>query len=403
VIDHHHVEGKAPPCDVFINPQQKGCGFAEKILCASGLVWYVVMRLRRLLEGRITVTTQEFLELACLGTICDLVPLRASNRVIARKGLEALTVSTRPGIVALKKVMGIKADVSSFDVSFGIGPRINAAGRMVNGASVIELFTTQDEAVATRIAKELHQLNAERQEAEAIVKEAAIEVVRDLGELPGGIVVWREDFHTGVIGIVAQRLVEMFYRPSVVMGADKGGIFKGSVRGVKGFSVVAALAECSDLLIKYGGHEAAGGLSIAEENLEEFATRFAAVCVARLGDIPDKPSAEADTHALVSEISVPVIQQLKAFAPFGMGNPTPTVLLERLRVQSVKILKDAHMKIIFSQDELSITGFLWRRTEHPAVSIGSEVNVVCKLDVNVFQGVESVQASIEAVEKFRAK
>ncbi len=398
VIDHHHVEGKPPPCDVFVNPQQKGCGFAGKILCASGLVWYVVMRLRKALADRVTLETREFLELACLGTICDLVPLINSNRVIAKKGLEALSNSTRPGLIALKKVMGIKAEVSSFDVSFGIGPRINAAGRMVNGSSVIELFTTRDQSVAMRIAKELHQLNVERQEAEAIVKAAAVEVVRDRGELPAGIVVWREDFHTGVIGIVAQRLVELFYRPSIVLGADKDGIFKGSVRGVKGFSVVAALAQCSELLIKYGGHEAAGGLSIHEDNLEEFASRFAEGCVERLGLTPKPPTAEADTTAVISEISIPVVQELRAFAPFGMGNPTPTVLLEKVRVQSVSILKDAHTKIILSQGDRALTGFLWRRVDHPACKQGAIVNLVCKLDINTYQGIESVQASIEAIE-----
>lgn len=402
VIDHHHVEGKPPPCDVFINPQQKGCGFAGKILCASGLVWYVVMLLRKALAHRVTFETREFLELACLGTICDLVPLINSNRVIAKKGLEALSQSTRPGLMALKKVMGIKAEVSSFDVSFGIGPRINAAGRMVNGSSVIELFTTRDQSVATRIAKELHQLNVERQEAEAVVKTAAVEVVRDRGELPAGIVVWREDFHTGVIGIVAQRLVELFYRPSVVLGADKDGVFKGSVRGVKGFSVVEALAQCSELLIKYGGHEAAGGLSLPEENLEEFASRFSDVCAERLGAAPKPPTAEADTTASIAEISIPVVQELRAFAPFGMGNPTPTVLLENVRVQSVSILKDAHTKIIMNHGDRALTGFLWRRVDHPACKQGAIVNVVCKLDINSYQGVESVQASIEAIEAVKS-
>lgn len=403
VIDHHHVEGKAPPCDVFINPQQKGCGFAGKILCASGLVWYVVMRLRKLLADRVTVDTREFLELACLGTICDLVPLSGSNRVIAKKGLEALAQSQRPGIKALKKVMGIKAAVSSFDVSFGIGPRINAAGRMVNGSSVIELLTTRDDRIAEKLAKELHQLNIERQEAEAIVKEAAIEVVRDLGQLPAGLVVWREDFHTGVIGIVAQRLVELFYRPSIVLGADKGGIFKGSVRGVKGFSVVEALAECSELLIKYGGHQAAGGLSIYEENLDEFAARFSSVCLERLGEHPKPPIIETDTVADLSEISIPSVQELRAFAPFGMGNATPTVLLKNVRIQSVSILKDTHTKIIMSYGDRALTGFLWRRTDHPAIAQGAVVHAACKLDINTFQGMESVQATIEALQAVDAK
>jgi single-stranded-DNA-specific exonuclease len=402
VVDHHHVESKPPPCDVFINPQQRGCGFAGKTLCASGLVWYLVMRLRRVLENRLKesgakIETRDFLELACLGTVCDLVPLVQTNRVIAKKGLEALTHTARPGLTAMKKLMGVTGEVSCFDVSFGIGPRINAAGRMVNGSSVIELLTTQDAARATEIAKQLHELNAERQEAEAFVKDAALEVLRDRGDLPAGVVVWREDFHTGVIGIVAQRLVEMFYRPSIVLGADKDGVFKGSVRGVKGFSVVGALSDCGEFLIKYGGHEAAGGLSVHEENLESFAMRFAEICVERLGEAPRPPVAEADTVAQLSEVSIHSVNELKSFAPFGMGNPTPTVLLEKMRVQSLKVLKDAHLKIILSQGTGAINAFMWRRTEHPLVREGSVVDVVCKLDINTFQGNESVQATVEAV------
>jgi single-stranded-DNA-specific exonuclease len=268
---------------------------------------------------------------------------------------------------------------------------------MVNGSSVIELLTTQDAARATAIAKQLHELNAERQEAEAFVKDAALEVLRDRGDLPAGVVVWREDFHTGVIGIVAQRLVEMFYRPSIVLGADKDGVFKGSVRGVKGFSVVGALSDCGEFLIKYGGHEAAGGLSVHEENLESFAMRFAEICVERLGEAPRPPVAEADTVAQLSEVSIDSVNELKSFAPFGMGNPTPTVLLEKMRVQSLKVLKDAHLKIILSQGTGAINAFMWRRTEHPLVREGSVVDVVCKLDINTFQGNESVQATVEAV------
>ncbi|NDC38988.1 MAG: hypothetical protein EBZ48_13215, partial [Proteobacteria bacterium] len=150
VLDHHHVGEHSPPCDVFINPNQRGCGFADRILCASALTWYFIMGLRQKIEAAKNIDVRSYLDLACLGTICDMVPLVGANRVIAKRGLEILAQSQRPGLVALKQVIGIKDSISCFDVSFGIGPRLNAAGRMVHGDVVIDLLTTSDPQTAQR-------------------------------------------------------------------------------------------------------------------------------------------------------------------------------------------------------------------------------------------------------------
>ena len=219
VIDHHHVE-TAPPADVFVNPKQEGCNFADATLCAAGLVWYFIAALRKSLPAAKELDPREYLDLACLGTICDMVPLIGANRVIALKGLERLNVTRRAGLRALKDVVGIKKEVTCGTVGFGIGPRLNAAGRMVNGELVIQLLTTTDSKKAKRIAKRLHKLNAERQDIERAIKDEAVERVAESATVPDGIVVWDKEFHTGVIGIVAQRLVETFYRPSIVCGED---------------------------------------------------------------------------------------------------------------------------------------------------------------------------------------
>ena len=398
VVDHHHVGDHKPACDVFINPNQAGCGFADKILCASGLTWYLIMGLRQKLPAAKEVDVRNYLDLACLGTICDMVPLIGANRVIAKRGLETLAKSTRPGIAALRNVIGIKDSVSCFDVSFGMGPRLNAAGRMVHGDVVIELLTTADNVVAQRIAKQLNSLNLQRQETEQTVKSMAMEEIQERGSIPAALVVWDESFHTGVIGIVAQRLVESFYRPAVVMGADKDGIFKGSVRGVKGFSVVEALAAVGEHLIKYGGHDGAGGLSVAEANLEAFAAAFVRECESRLEHLSKHPIAEADTEATIEEISLDLIQELKSFAPFGVGNPGALLLLRNITITDCRVLKDTHLKVIMSDGKRLLTGMLWRQPEHPAIGVGKKVNVVCRPDVNTFQGVTTLQATIEAVE-----
>ncbi|MFM1847356.1 MAG: hypothetical protein RL417_830 [Pseudomonadota bacterium] len=397
VIDHHHVV-ENPPADIFVNPNQKGCGFADKILCAAGLAWYLVVALRRALPQAQEIDVRRYLDLACLGTICDMVPLIGANRTIAKRGLEELSVSERVGLQALKNVMGVKGAVGCSDVSFGIGPRLNAAGRMVHGDLVIELLTTTDSKKAASIAERLNKLNLERQEAENEVKEIAVRMIHAAGELPSGIVVWEPDFHTGVIGIVAQRLVEIFYRPAAVMGIDKDGIYKGSVRGIKGLSVVDTLAAVGKHLIKFGGHEGAGGFSVAIEKVEEFAAAFDAECARRLKKIETSPYVEGDTEVTLSEVDLRLIDELERFAPFGMGNPSPVVVVRGVRVQDVRVLKEAHLKATFTDGKRTIAGLLWRHTTHPALTVGNTVDIAFKPDSNRFNGNIEVQAHLQAVE-----
>jgi single-stranded-DNA-specific exonuclease len=398
VVDHHHISSDPPPADVFINPHQKGCGFAKGIASAAGLAWYLVLALSKELKDE-KVDPKNYLELACLGTICDMVPLVGVNRVIAKRGLEALSESKRPGLRALRNVIGIKGNVGCSDVSFGIGPRLNAAGRIVHGELVVELLTTRDSIRADKLARDLNDLNAERQHIEATVKEAAIAQVEARGGPRWGLTAWHEEFHTGVIGIVAQRLVEHYYRPSAVMGMDSEGIWKGSVRGIKGFSVVETLAALQQHLLKFGGHEGAGGFSVKHENLEEFCKAFDAECEKRLQKIETVPYVEADAEARLEDCSIDLVRELASLAPFGMGNPTPMILLTDLLVKEVRVLKDAHLKVLFSDGRRFITGLMWRQTSHPALQPGKRVRIACKPDINTFNGAQELQATLQAVEE----
>jgi len=405
VIDHHHVGDHRPSCDLFVNPQQESCGFADGVLCAAGLAWYFVVALRSALaadfpEAR-NIDPRRYLDLACLGTICDMVPLKGPNRVIAKRGLEMLSSTTRLGLIALKTVIGAKREVSCYDVSFGIGPRLNAAGRMVHGEMVIDLLTTADKAFAEELAGKLNRLNAERQETEAAVKEQAIRSIESRYQasgLPAGLVVWDDTFHTGVIGIVAQRLVENFYRPSVVMGLDEKGIYKGSVRGIKGFSVVEALGAVGSHLLKFGGHDGAGGFSVEASKLEKFAEAFVEECGRRLQSIETSPFAEADTEVELKEISLDLVEELKRLAPFGMGNPNPQMLIKGLKVMDLRQLKGTHLKATLSDGSRFLAGMLWRQTSHPALEKGALVNVAIRADYNTFNGVTELQGNLQAIE-----
>jgi single-stranded-DNA-specific exonuclease len=397
VVDHHHVV-ENPPADVFINPHQAGCGFAGKILCAAGLAWYLIVALRRVLPQASGVDVRRYLDLACLGTICDMVPLIGANRTIAKRGLEQLGHTERVGLRALMNVMGVKGQVGCSDVSFGLGPRLNAAGRMVHGDLVIELLTTDDSRQADTIAQRLNKLNLERQETENEVKEIALRMIRSLDALPSALVVWEPDFHTGVIGIVAQRLVETFYRPAAVMGIDKDGIYKGSVRGIKGLSVVEALGAVKSHLLKFGGHDGAGGFSVAIEKVEDFAAAFDAECARRLRKIETQPFVDGDTEVTLSEVDLRLVDELEKFAPFGMGNPSPVLVARGVRVHDIRILKETHLKAILTDGKRQVSAVMWRQTGHPALVVGNKVDVAFRPDSNTFNGNTEVQAHLQAVE-----
>lgn len=393
VIDHHFVK-EIPPCDVFINPQQEGCGFADKILSASGLVWFFLLGLKKELDCEIDL--KEFLDLAALGTICDMVPLTSVNRIIAKRGLEALSLTNRRGLRSLKALAGISNPVSCYDVGFGLGPRINAAGRLVSGQMVVELLTTDDTSKADSIASKLHNLNAERQDIEAEMKSLAFSKVPE--DPPWGIVSAHETFHTGVIGIVAQRIVEAFYRPAVVLGPDSDGIYKGSVRGIKGFNVVLALSELSAHLEKFGGHEGAGGLSIKEDSISKFKLAWENLCQDKLKALETEPSVEADTEASLKELHVDSIKELESFAPFGIGNPSPQILFPELKVLDVKLIKSAHLKVTLSDGKATVPGLFWKLTSHPNLNPGKIVNVVAKPSINSYNGYQDIQLVLSAVQ-----
>ena len=401
VIDHHHVGDNDPQADVFVNPKQEGCGFSEYELCTAGLVWYLLIVLSKKLNEKgieNVPNPKDFLDLASIGTICDMVPLVGPNRVIAKKGLEALNETKRVGLIALKNQMQIQKNVSSYDISFGIGPRLNAAGRMESGEIVTELLTTHDEKRAKKIAERLDKLNSKRQKIEEDVKKEAIKQVEKLDYVPSGICVYHPNFHTGIIGIVAQRLVEMYYKPSIVFGLDEEGIYKGSVRGIENFSVIECLTKLSPYIEKFGGHEMAGGLSVKRENLKVFAEEFNRFCEKKFKCIDTECKITADIEVKIEELNKNVIDEMNIFSPFGTKNPSPQLLCRNLIVKKIYILKNTHLKVVFSDEwNRMLTGMFWRQISHPLLKEGNKVDIVFKPAISNYYGIEEIQANISAV------
>ena len=404
IVDHHHVGQNDPNSDSFINPKQEGCGFTEYELCTAGLVWYLIIALKKRLEEigfKNLKDPKEFIDLAAIGTICDMVPLVGPNRVIAKKGLEFLNDTKRVGLIALKNSIGINKKVTSYDVSFSIGPRLNAAGRMDSGEIVTELLTTNDEKRAKRIAERLEKLNSQRQKIEEQVKKEAIKQVEKLDYIPSGICVYHPNFHTGIIGIVAQRLVETYYKPSIVLGLDGDGIYKGSMRGIENFSVIECLEALSPYLEKFGGHTMAGGLSIRRESIKVFASEFNKYCEKKFKYIDSTCKVTADIELTIEDLTKNVIDELNLFSPYGSANPAPILLCKNLEVKKVYILKNAHLKVVFSDESNKmLTGMLWRQIEHPFLKEGRKVNLAFKPTVSNYFGIEEIQANIVAVNNY---
>jgi single-stranded-DNA-specific exonuclease len=261
------------------------------------------------------------------------------------------------------------------------------------------LFRSEDSNKAEKLARRLNDLNAERQDIEANVKQEAISMVERQGGPDWGLVVWNEEFHTGVIGIVAQRLVETYYRPSVVMGKDTEGVFKGSVRGIKGFSVIDTLSAVGGHLMKFGGHDGAGGFSIKEENLEAFKAAFVAECKSRLATLETVPHADADTEVTLAEFTVELVEAIKNLAPFGMGNPAPNLLIRNMRVVELKDIKATHLKALLSDGARYISAIMWRQSSHPALHVNATVDVVFRPEVSSWNGSVELQANVQAVER----
>ncbi|HMO01742.1 MAG TPA: single-stranded-DNA-specific exonuclease RecJ [Oligoflexia bacterium] len=405
VIDHHQLGDSAhPKADAFLNPCREDCGFAGRLMSAAGLVWYLLLGLKDSVARARGIDPKNFLDLAALGTVCDMVPLIGINRVIARRGLELLANSERVGIKALIKAAGLSRNLKSSDLSFVLGPRINAAGRINNASNVFELLTTVDSERASLIARSLNDLNSERQKIEAKSRDHALVAAQKLisADVDGcrrSLVICDDGYHIGVIGIIAQRLVEHFYLPSAVIGFDHDGSLKGSVRGVQGFSVIKALSQAKDHLIKYGGHESAGGFSLKVEELEAFQKSFEQAARDQLGGTKAEIKIEADTEVKLSEIDELVVKEFEKFSPFGIGNPAPCLFSKRARVIELKTLKDLHLKVKLSDGSHKITALLWGKTEHPELKVGNIVDFAFRADCSYFGGIPEVQANLQAVRK----
>ncbi len=405
VILDHHLPHEMPEADAVVDPAQEGCPFNPYGLAAAGLVFMFLIVLRRaFIEKGLTKVPnpKDFLDLAALGTICDMVPLQGPNRLIALRGLEALERTTRPGLQSLKDVCGVKPgkSFSSGHVGFMLGPRINAAGRVGEGKDVMELFTTPDSKKAKKLAKSMDKLNQKRQFLEREGLRVSLELLEDV-ESRSSIAVYHESFHLGVIGIIAQRLVEKHHKPTAVMGPSaldsEDPIIKGSVRSISAFHVADNLEKLEHLLLNFGGHAAAGGFSLKLSKLEEFGAAWEKLANSCLTEDDLAPKQKVDLEISLEHINFEFVSNLKSLEPFGVGNPSPVFYSDQLEVESVKQIGENHLKLLLSQQKKKIQAVAWKLAGHPLLVKGKTIRAAYSPEINNYGGVSTVQLNIKEV------
>lgn len=413
VTDHHRPGETLPDALAVVNPNQPGCPYPNKGLCGAGVAFKTGQLLAGLL-GRPGDGAWGYLDLAALATIADMVPLEGENRTIARYGLRALEDTSRPGLQALKEQAKLKRGqpVSSASVAYRLAPRINAAGRVGDAGDAVKLLLSSNPTEADHFATKLEMNNRHRRELEDTVVEEALAAlpVRD-GSVPdAGVLVAGEGWHSGVIGIVASRLVEHVFRPVIVVSFD-GETGRGSARSIPTFDLHAAIARCAGHLVRFGGHHQAAGFDIRREDLPAFRAAFERVARRELGSEEPVPELRADMAIGLHEVDPDFYHYLRYLGPFGLGNPEPVFVARDMHLHSVKVLKDKHIKFHMTHSGASLSGIGFRLADRVTPeSLGAAsvpggwrgadlpaVDVAFTLMENNFRGRTTIEARVRDI------
>ena len=336
VLDHHQVSAPAPEATALVNPQlmrpaggsppsAEAVTFTE--LCSVGLSFklcHATLKHGRAvgMPGAQEFDLRLFLDLVALGTIADLVPLVNENRILVRAGLQRLQATTRPGVVALKKVAGVNGGTGGYEVGFQLAPRLNAAGRLENAEEALRLLLARDASEAEALAQSLDARNRERQQIERGICEQCIEAIRSRFDAARDLVLVEGQllWHVGVVGIVASRVLQEFYRPTIIVGGE-GAEWRGSGRSIEGFDLAAALRECGDLLLRHGGHAMAAGLSIQPGRIDAFRERLNAIARRTLKPEQLQRALRLDAEVTTWDLTLERLRELERLQQTGIGNP----------------------------------------------------------------------------------
>ena len=396
VTDHHLPGGPLPAAFAVLNPKRPGCPSPDKDLAAVGVAFKLALALTRAVGGNENVV-YSMLDLVALATVADVAPLRGENRVLVRYGLKLLNDPRRPGVRAMIRAAGLEGRaLTAGRIGFILAPRLNAAGRLGNALRGVELMLAESDAVANPIARELEELNVTRQEIDRATLERARELVLQMDlSSTYGIVLAEEGWHPGVIGIVASRIVEEFGRPTVLVALE-GGEGKGSGRSISVFDLHAGLAQCRDLLTRFGGHRSAAGVTLAAERVPEFAARFNEVAASQLTQDDLVPELRVDLELPFDRADAELETLLRYMEPCGMGNPSPLFVARGVTVAAPpRVVGKDGLKLVLKANGRELVALGWGMAPRaPEVEAGATIDIAFRLELDEYRGETRLQARL---------
>ena len=399
VTDHHEAGIELPKALAVIDNKRKDSKYPFRELAGVGVVFKLIqaigMKLNLPEESYL-----KYLDIVCIGTISDIVPLVNENRVIAKLGLMLIKQTKNIGLKSILQSSGYHK-IDSNTISFGVAPRINACGRMGKADQALKLFLSKNINEVTELTKGLNEYNRIRQETEKQIFESAIKQIEEEHLYQNNsIIVGGENWHHGVIGIVSSKITEMYFKPSILLSFEEDGIGKGSGRSIPGFDLHDALMKCSDTIEKFGGHSMAVGITIRKEKFKDFTKEFEEIAKqAKVSEIV--PIIKIDAKIDLNEINKEMVESLKELEPFGEGNKMPIFAFKNLKIDSIRALSEGkHLKLTLKDNNTIINaiGFnLGNLAEE--YRIGDKIDVAGVLEINSFNGVDAIQINIKDIMK----
>ncbi len=399
VTDHHEAGNEIPKALAVIDNKRKDSTYPFRELAGVG----VVFKLIQALSIKLNLKEEEYLkylDIVCIGTISDIVPLVDENRVITKLGLMLVRQTRNIGLQAVLKSSGY-SKIDSNTISFGVAPRLNACGRMGKADEALKLFLSKNVNEVIQLSKELNDFNRERQEKEKEIYENAIaQIEKEHLDEKNTIILRGKNWHHGVIGIVSSKITEKYFKPSILLSFEEDGIGKGSGRSIPGFDLHEALMQCLDVIEKFGGHAMAVGITVREEHFDEFKEKFENIAISKhIEEI--LPIINIDAKINLSDINKEMVESLKELEPFGEGNKMPIFAFKNLKIDSIRALSEGkHLRLTLKDNNTIVNaiGFnLGQMAEE--YRIGDKVDVVGVLEINSFNGVENLQINIKDIMK----
>lgn len=399
ITDHHEAGNEIPKAIAVIDNKRKDSKYPFRELAGVGVVFKLIQAIGITLKLK-EESYLKYLDIVCIGTISDIVPLVDENRVIAKLGLLLVAQTKNIGLRSIINSSGYNK-IDSNTISFGVAPRINACGRMGKAEEALELFLSKDKNEVNELTNKLNEHNRKRQETEkAIFKNALEKIKAEHLDENKAIIVGGENWHHGVIGIVSSKITEMYFKPSILLSFEEDGIGKGSGRSIPGFDLHEALMKCSDTIEKFGGHSMAVGITVKKDNLEKFKKEFEQIATqSKIDEII--PIINIDAKVDLSDIDKEMVESLKQLEPFGEANKMPVFAFKNLKIDSIRALSEGkHLKLTLKDNNYIINaigfniGYLANEYR-----IGDKIDVAGVLEINTFNGVDNLQINIKDIMK----